>query len=851
MRAIVVLVITFGSIFAATSVEQRNEDQHYNLKEKFHHNLEENIHHHHVDEKNHHHVNEKTHHHANEKTHHHLNEKAHHHANEKVHHHLNEKTHHHLNDKSHHHLKDKSHGNHGEYSHYSGHHLRHEVKHHNQGSHFFHHGYRVHENTREGSQNCRWVCDELPKDMSSTTRISMEFKVLYKGSMSLLGLEHTNLQLALVLDYKNDNILLLNGKTGVTYILSGSSQQVIRLKLSPETKDVLWDLSKSSFTEYFGKLSIENILKIGQQYGQKSDLSSLPEPLATEIGENFKNLGFPAPTAEELRFIATFASYLRNVLSLLYKGTGHFYIQNNFRWFVKINALLANLLDPSTSGIDLSKINIDPRSIFNGTSGIETFIKLFTQIGSNVDLSKLAGSIFSSRERVLKFFSDVSGGSHNGLDGLISISVNVAKALSGQGSINDVIASILKYNSTELNEPTYAQLIDQGLEIVRSQQNAYHSHAFDGIYTFLKALADNNLILSNVNIADIIKIFFSPNPLDRVSIVIKILSTFAPQRGIPHFFKFITEALNSSNPSHFLNGLVPGLNVSQFGNGNVLQTILQGRNITQLLSGGGNISSILSQIPVLGQYLNPQYLRAMLSGNFGNLTSGNIFGQIFNSSQGGGIASSGSGGIASSIQNGIQGLINASQSGGGSGGIASGIQNGIQGLINASQSGGGSGGIAGSIQNGIGNLFGVTAQAQAQGSTQSSGSEATTSKPEESSEAGASVSGAEVASTTPGSKEVSEPKNEESSSPASKAATAPGPEAVTSEPEKSSGATGKIETASQPIGVQSSGSGPYLSGGFTGGVSFHDRHRAQNKHHNAHNHNQKSEDKLHGKKLHQ
>ncbi|XP_056648402.1 uncharacterized protein LOC130452906 isoform X1 [Diorhabda sublineata] len=578
-----------------------------------------------------------------ESEHNHLKEKSHQHHNERAHqkvraHHENHegRAHQvHQNEKAH---QVRAHnGNHLDRNHHESNKHLVERKGHQQRSHLH---YRDQQN-----QQCSWVCNGDQNGLFDSN-----IQVQYKTSSALFGIFNKASKEALIFAYDANITALLDGKTGSSFILDIYKDQLISLPFIP---GISWNANDTSFQDYFQNISIPNYLQAAEEKGQKFDIDKVPESIANSIEEDLKSLGLPIPFNQALPMFTVFLTSLRNGLALLYVGNGAFDIQNDVRWFIKINLFLNDLL--KDEGFDLSNITLDPKNIFSGSSGIQVVANLFSQLARRVNFSSFFNSFINSREKFLHLLEDLSSGSNDGLDGLITIFVHVMRASSMEESPTAVIRSILSYNSTGSEEASMSQVIDQFLEIMRVQSHLFPmSEGADLFIKFLEAANHNNLVMNNIHIFDLFKIFFSPNPMDRFSTIIQVFSSFMPQRGIPAFFGFVREIISDGSNSTVLNQLLPGVNISQFtGNGSMLQNIFGGRNLTQLLS-DGNITSLLSQIPVFGdisrriasafggqgieQFIDPFHFGSIFNNGFNNFLPGieQFFSSFTNSSQGGG-----------------------------------------------------------------------------------------------------------------------------------------------------------------------------------------------------------------------
>ncbi|XP_050502414.1 uncharacterized protein LOC114349091 isoform X2 [Diabrotica virgifera virgifera] len=601
---IATLIICFGiSLVLSTSENQNDKQQHIKEKSHVHHEKGKN---------------------------HHLHEKHHHlrHHN----HHLHEKTHHksfnsrgHSSEHHHHQTAARSHYHHG---------------------HSLSHAYRSQPNNQ-----CSWVCNGTQNPTDTGLEVTL------KSSKSLFALLSKTTKYALILDFKASTATLLSGSQGTSYVSDLQAGSFYQLQHS----DLNWN-SSSSFQDYLEKFSAADTLKAATTNGQTLDINNLSGVASTDLQSILKSFGVSSPPQQFLNVLLTFSKNVSGVLAPLFRQDVSFTLPNNFEWFLTVTQSLAHFRN---FGLDITPLNSDCRSIFSRSSGIEVLINLLSRLGRNNDLGAFINNITSSRETALGVLRNISAGSNEGLDGLLTVLVHVVELIHGQGSVDTVVSSVLKLNTTSINEITVGEVVHKAIEAAEAQERNYpHNEGIKRLLTFLRELDQGTLAIKNIRILDLIKLFLSPNPLDKIRSIVHIFSNFSPSQGIPAFFKFVTEALGSQNGT-FLSHLIPGFNISQFTNGANLQNILQGRNWTELFSNSSNFQSALSHIPIFGQIAkqissafggDSNLSRFFNASSFQNIFS-NGFGDViknFGNPQGGGNPISG---IVENIQKSVGNII--------------------------------------------------------------------------------------------------------------------------------------------------------------------------------------------------
>ncbi|XP_072383417.1 uncharacterized protein [Diabrotica undecimpunctata] len=543
----------------------------------------------------------------------HIKKKSHVHHEKEKNHHLHEK-HHHLRQHNHH-LHEKTHHKSSKSRSHSSEHHHHQTaarSHHHHGP-TFSKAYRSKLNSQ-----CSWVCNEPHNPIDTGLEVTL------KSSKSLFGLLSKTSKYALILDYKASIATLLSGSQETSYVSDLQAGSFFQLQHS----DLNWNSSALNFQDYLQKFSAPDILKAATTNGQKLDINNLTGVASTELQSFLKSFGVSSPPREFLNFLLTFSKNISGVLASLFHQDVSFTLPNNFEWFLKVTQSLAYFRN---FGLDITPLNSDCRGIFSRSSGIEVLINLLSRLGRNNDLGTFINNITSSRETALGVLKNISAGSHEGLDGLITVIVNLIELIHGQGSVDKVISSVVRLNSTSINEITVGEVIHKAIEAAEAHERNYpNNEGIKRLLTFLRELDHGTLAIKNIRILDLIKLFLSPNPIDKIRSIFHIISNFSPSQGIPAFFKFVTEALSNQNPS-IISQLMPGFNISQFTNtnGTILQNILQGRNFTEFFSNSSNFQSALSHIPIFGQIAKQLSSAFGSDNNLSKFLNASSFQQLF------------------------------------------------------------------------------------------------------------------------------------------------------------------------------------------------------------------------------
>lgn len=413
-------------------------------------------------------------------------------------------------------------------------------------------------------------------------------------------------------DYSLQIVALFNGQTGTVTIVNITTGRIYKITYSSQTANYLWLSSKTSFSAYFRTLSsLQELYNIGERQGQRVSIDS------QEISYIFTQFGTHLTTQETFDLFVSFVSHLQRNLKLVYERNSSFTTHQNIQWFLSVNLALGDLLDNANGNLSNSDVwrHLNLTAIFNASSGVEALLSFLSQIGNNVDLAKQFSSYLSSPPRMEKLLEKLGGGSNNGLDGIITIVVNIIQTMEGHGSINKVISSIINYNaSADGNNDNLTTIINEFLELAASQGRRYDSSArWAEFVKVLQSLNNQNFIFNNVNISDIIKLLRWYHPNEAIPTIIKILSKFLPSRGIPQFFGFIINLLNNTNGSEVISRLLPGTDWRNLtGYGNLLQGIFRGHNLTDLFSHPCKFTSLFQNIPVFGEIIH------RISGALGN-----------------------------------------------------------------------------------------------------------------------------------------------------------------------------------------------------------------------------------------
>lgn len=485
--------------------------------------------------------------------------------------------------------------------------------------------------------------------------------------------------LSIIIDVVSNSTALLEGQSGILFLIDFNSKVVFRLGYNANTSSAVWLASTKTFETYFYSLpSLKALSQIAVQFGSKSSLSSLSQDDDQDIHKFFLAWGITDSNKEALELLASFAAQLRGKVGTLYLTNGSFNSPNSLEWYIKLNLAFGILLDSSGNLQLQQSLRFNLGFVFSASSGLEALIRILGQVGQRVDLTRAFPNLFSNQYRVVKLLEDVSGGSHNGLDGLITIVVNIIKFLEGRGTLITIFNSITYYNLSSDGDTNLTTVFNDALQLVESQNRLFNNSAqFHVFITILQRLNSGSFIWNNVNLSDIIKLLNATNPYGQFNATIEIIRKIAPA-GVNQFFSYVLGLLNSTQGIGALQRLFPGLNLANFtGSGNILGNILQRYNVSQLFTGSSNITAALSGIPVIGPIISS------------TATSfGKEFQQFFN---------------VSIIRDDIQRIVNASVLNGPFGGI-------IGGLTNLTGSGnilGGIGVIVENIGDAVGSILGI------------------------------------------------------------------------------------------------------------------------------------------------
>lgn len=407
----------------------------------------------------------------------------------------------------------------------------------------------------------------------------------------------------MIFDATSYLVAISDGQNGTLFLIDFNSNVTYQLAYNENTRNVVWLASSRSFEDYFSNLQSLKTVQVAQQYGSKSSLSELSASDNEKLRTLLTSLQFDGTNAEVLKLFSTFLIKLRGKLNILYQNSGTFTTPNTLQWFVNLNLAFSYLLESSGNVQLAGQVQFDLSAIFSASSGLEALIRFLGQVGQRVDLTKVFQNLFSHPDQILILLGEVSGGSHNGLDGLVTIWVNIIKLTQGQGSLVAVFNAIAHFNATPLGDTNFTAIDNELLQLAESQNRLFNNSAqFRDFISILHQISSGNYIWNNINLSEIIKILTSNDPSARLNAIIIIIRRFTPN-GINQFFTYIIELLNNTQGTNILQRFFPGIN---FGNstGNILENIAHSFNITQLFSGGSDITSGLSQVPVIGPIIS-------------------------------------------------------------------------------------------------------------------------------------------------------------------------------------------------------------------------------------------------------
>ncbi|XP_074038133.1 uncharacterized protein [Leptinotarsa decemlineata] len=354
-------------------------------------------------------------------------------------------------------------------------------------------------------------------------------QVLYKPS--LIAILSRSDKAAVVVDYTSEIIAVFNGKQGTIIVVNISEKARYHLK---SDNDDIWP----NFDDYFQKLSsLQSLLKIAHEMGQKSSLDMLEEPVEGELKEVFNDLGGSLPLPQELALLEKFIRQLNGCLGLVYKGSGSFKIASSVDGFLNVNLAIAKLLEYSEGKLNEGNINFDASQIFRAESGAEVLLNVLAETGLRSDLIELFGNLAHSPEKVLSLLKQASSGSHEGVDGLITILVDYTELHIGKGDAQELINAILNYNSRVQDSQDLGRLVNETLTVLENQDRVFHNAPGFSIYLkLLRGYINNEFVLNNISLNDLVLIFTSRSNRDCFKLIAKLLSNINPARTTPGSF---------------------------------------------------------------------------------------------------------------------------------------------------------------------------------------------------------------------------------------------------------------------------------------------------------------------------
>lgn len=447
--------------------------------------------------------------------------------------------------------------------------------------------------------------------------------------MGLIAYLNDSAKAAVIQDYFTNVTVALNGQSGSAIVEDLSNNKYYHIEKNTQTEEILWLSSKSDFNGFLKNLSsLQNFVKVGKEHGKSINSTQEYLRLAAPVLYSLDVI----TSESNLTLSIQLSNELNSTLKFIFKGHGSFVLHKNPIWFVKINLAFADIFRDDQTQLQSANLTLNLTNVYGASSGAEALVNLLAQLGARVDLAKLLRNQLNSPEKLLDLLEKLSGGSNEGVDGIITVLVTIIKAVNGQASFSDVIAAISNYNS-DGDSSSLHKVVDETLELIESQSRQYNnSEAFRGIVTVLKAINDRNLVFRNVNISDVITLLVSRNPITMVQIIIKIFWRFANSDGFSETIHTFIECLNGTNGSNIISRLFPGANFDY------------ARHF---------LISTVSHIPIIGNFFNASASSIGNSFNVSNIINSNpIVGIIQNAAGNGSV-----GNAISSFRNASSGVV--------------------------------------------------------------------------------------------------------------------------------------------------------------------------------------------------
>ncbi|XP_018573783.1 uncharacterized protein LOC108912853 isoform X2 [Anoplophora glabripennis] len=496
--------------------------------------------------------------------------------------------------KASHHSQEKSHQNkhRHEKSHISDRHKKTETRIHS-SSHFKHLAYR------DGNQQCHVVCNGSPSNGS-------DLQVLYNADAGLIAYLNQTAHVALLEDYFNNITLISNGQSGNAIVENIAKDKYYSIEKNAQTEEALWLSSKTDFNAFFKNLtSLQKFLKLGEEHGKSINKG---EDLIKAETPDLKLLSFKTVEGNVTSFV-DFRVELNRTLRFIFKGQGSFTVHKNIVWFTNVNLAFADLFRDCQGQLQSGDFKLNLTRIYDVNSGVEALVNLLSQLGTRVNLANLLRNQLSSPEKLLEILAKLSGGSNEGIDGIVTVVTTVIRATNGHASINDVISAILNYE-TDGDSTSLTKVVDEALELIESQNRAYNnSEAFQGIVTVLKAINNHNLVFRNINISDILTLLISRNPVTIIQTVVRIFIRFGSSEGFQQVIRDFIQGLNGTDGLNIISRIFPGANLDSIRHSisSALSSIpVIGhlfRNVSSVGEAFNTSSSFISGIPVIGRPL--------------------------------------------------------------------------------------------------------------------------------------------------------------------------------------------------------------------------------------------------------
>ncbi|KAJ8984608.1 hypothetical protein NQ317_006070 [Molorchus minor] len=371
---------------------------------------------------------------------------------------------------------------------------------------------------------------------------------VYYFDTGLFGIVKQEASAALVIDYLHNRAATINCQSGYAIIVDFD-----RRALDRYPSNTSWIIQ--NFEEVFGQrvTSLESYGQPGPD-AVSSGFDSV-DPVTENDLRSFtaRFFGDSVTLDEAATTVEEFMAQFNRRLKYLYRGRGAFTVNKPLTWFFRINAALFNVMDGAEV---LGTVEpLDLALIFGGSTSEEALSSLYTQISNRVDPSSIFREMFSSLENFLQMNKQLKI-DNDGIDGLIKIVLNTIQLAIGNGTIRDLVDSVLVY----VPDPslTYEQI--GRLNNVTFNRFNSTNPTVRLVERITGGIASRNLTIGGIDIAEVINMLMFKSPKQVIQSAIRIISQLlSPQNVIDFIALMIWEGL-----SGYLSMFIPLFtNVSQ------------------------------------------------------------------------------------------------------------------------------------------------------------------------------------------------------------------------------------------------------------------------------------------------